>query len=329
MKRIFFASLLIFLTVSNISNAAKVEKWMWARGSLHAHTTNSDGDSPPQVVADWYRENGYNFLAITDHEKLTDPVPLDNNPNDNFILITGEELAMPGKESPIHANAFGITETIKAPNRTLNAGRSVRRLVETIRDAGGIPMVNHPNWEKGLLHTDLLYIDGPYILEIANMGNGSLNEGNLARLSTEQIWDYLLSNGKEVYAAATDDMHSIKDGPTGPNGPGKGWVVAKVPELTPKAVLTALSKGDFYASTGVELEDYSFDGERFYIKVRPKPGKSYMIRFVGKWGSILQETMGTSAIYKVNRKQEPNSYIRCKVICSDETVAWTQAFRID
>ncbi|MCL6520475.1 MAG: CehA/McbA family metallohydrolase [Armatimonadetes bacterium] len=329
MNRIFFTSLLLFFIAGTISSAAKVEKWTWARGSLHTHTTNSDGDSPPQVIADWYRENGYNFLAITDHEKLTDPLPLDNNPNDNFILITGEELAMPGKGSPIHANAFGITETIKAPNRTLNAGRSVRRLVETIRDAGGIPMVNHPNWEKGLLHIDLLYIDGPYILEIANMGNGSLNEGNFARLSTEQIWDYLLSNGKEVYASATDDMHSIKDGPTGPNGPGKGWIVAKVPELTPKAVLTALSKGDFYASTGVELEDYSFDGERFYIKVRPKPGKSYMIRFVGKWGSILQETMGTSAIYKVTGKQEPNSYIRCKVICSDETVAWTQAFRID
>ncbi|MDI6827855.1 MAG: CehA/McbA family metallohydrolase [Armatimonadota bacterium] len=328
MNRTFFAIQLIILTTTLFSTAVKAEKWIWARGSLHAHTTNSDGDSPPQVVADWYRDNGYQFLAITDHEKLTDPAPLDKNPNDNFILISGEELAMPGKGAPIHANAFGIRETIKAPSRTFNAGRSVRRLVETIRNAGGIPMVNHPNWENGLLHNDLLYINGPYILEIANMGEGSKNEGNYARLSTEQIWDYLLSNGQDVYASATDDMHSIKDGPTGPNGPGKGWVVAKVRELTPQAVLASLMKGEFYSSTGVELADYSFDGRQFKVKVAPKPSQTYLIRFIGLWGSILQETEGTSATYMVNEETNRNSYVRCKVICSNGTVAWTQAYRI-
>jgi len=39
----------------------------WYRGNLHTHTTNSDGDESPEFVANGYDTNGYDFLAITDH----------------------------------------------------------------------------------------------------------------------------------------------------------------------------------------------------------------------------------------------------------------------
>ncbi len=39
----------------------------WWKGNPHAHTFWSDGITFPELAADWYRTNGYNFLAITDH----------------------------------------------------------------------------------------------------------------------------------------------------------------------------------------------------------------------------------------------------------------------
>jgi len=37
------------------------------RGNLHTHSTRSDGRLPPEAVADFYRNAGYDFLALTDH----------------------------------------------------------------------------------------------------------------------------------------------------------------------------------------------------------------------------------------------------------------------
>jgi hypothetical protein len=42
----------------------------WWRGNTHTHTLWSDGDDFPEAVADWYKRNGYQFLAITDHNTL-------------------------------------------------------------------------------------------------------------------------------------------------------------------------------------------------------------------------------------------------------------------
>ena len=42
----------------------------WWKGNLHTHTFWSDGDDFPEMVADWYRERGYHFLALSDHNVL-------------------------------------------------------------------------------------------------------------------------------------------------------------------------------------------------------------------------------------------------------------------
>lgn len=39
----------------------------WWKGNTHTHTWWSDGDSPPENVAAWYREHGYDFLVLSDH----------------------------------------------------------------------------------------------------------------------------------------------------------------------------------------------------------------------------------------------------------------------
>src|SRR5262245_29066171 len=66
----------------------------WYRGNTHAHTFNSDGDSPPEVVARWYREHGYQFAFITDHEYLTDVMPLNAllGATEQFLVLPGTEV---------------------------------------------------------------------------------------------------------------------------------------------------------------------------------------------------------------------------------------------
>lgn len=42
----------------------------WYRGNLHTHSLWSDGDDFLENIAWWYREHGYHFLCITDHNVL-------------------------------------------------------------------------------------------------------------------------------------------------------------------------------------------------------------------------------------------------------------------
>ena len=66
----------------------------WLKGNTHTHTTESDGDSSPDVVTRWYREHGYQFLVLSDHNVLTSIEALSalHGKDDEFLLIKGEEV---------------------------------------------------------------------------------------------------------------------------------------------------------------------------------------------------------------------------------------------
>lgn len=42
------------------------------KGNLHTHSLWSDGDDFPEMIGDWYKRNGYHFLALTDHNVLAE-----------------------------------------------------------------------------------------------------------------------------------------------------------------------------------------------------------------------------------------------------------------
>ena len=42
----------------------------WWKGNLHTHSLWSDGDDFPESIADWYKEHGYHFLALSDHNRM-------------------------------------------------------------------------------------------------------------------------------------------------------------------------------------------------------------------------------------------------------------------
>ncbi|MGV3531896.1 MAG: histidinol-phosphatase [Chthoniobacteraceae bacterium] len=64
------ASLLLVLTA--VSTFAEDSPKRWWKGNLHTHSLWSDGDDFPEMITAWYKENGYHFLAISDHNVLSD-----------------------------------------------------------------------------------------------------------------------------------------------------------------------------------------------------------------------------------------------------------------
>ena len=48
------------------------EKANWYKGNLHTHSFWSDGNDFPDMIVKWYADRDYNFLALTDHNILSD-----------------------------------------------------------------------------------------------------------------------------------------------------------------------------------------------------------------------------------------------------------------
>ncbi|MCH1494601.1 MAG: hypothetical protein L7U72_05170 [Rubripirellula sp.] len=67
------ACLLLYLPNASIAPASGEEPELkWWKGNLHTHSLWSDGDEFPEMIASWYAERDYNFLALTDHNVLSD-----------------------------------------------------------------------------------------------------------------------------------------------------------------------------------------------------------------------------------------------------------------
>jgi hypothetical protein len=48
--------------------------YRWWKGNLHTHSLWSDGNDFPEMIAQWYRDHGYHFLALSDHNVLSQGV---------------------------------------------------------------------------------------------------------------------------------------------------------------------------------------------------------------------------------------------------------------
>jgi hypothetical protein len=44
----------------------------WWKGNIHTHSFWSDGNDFPEMIADWYRTHDYHFLALSDHNVLSE-----------------------------------------------------------------------------------------------------------------------------------------------------------------------------------------------------------------------------------------------------------------
>ncbi len=64
-----FLAVSIVIGCLQISLAAESPQRWW-KGNLHTHSLWSDGDDFPESIIEWYKDHGYSFLAISDHNIL-------------------------------------------------------------------------------------------------------------------------------------------------------------------------------------------------------------------------------------------------------------------
>jgi hypothetical protein len=295
----------------------------WFKGNTHTHTLNSDGDSTPDEVVRWYREHGYRFLVLTDHNFLTavDALNALHGADQQFLVMKGEEVSDRFGDKPLHINGLDLNARV-APQGGTSVVDVVQRNVDAIRQANGIPHVNHPNYRWAITRDELQQVRNNRLFEIFNGHPQVNNLGGGGVPGMEEVWDAILSNGQLLYGIAVDDAHAFKQ-PGNPDvpGPGRGWVVVRAPRLEARAIVDALERGDFYASTGVELADYQANVRQMTIAVKATPFSKYRIQFIGKNGRVLREVTEPTAVYDIRGDE---GYVRARVIESNGRLAWCQ-----
>lgn len=287
------------------------------------HTLNSDGDSTPEDVVRWYREHGYHFVVLTDHNYLTQVEALNGlvGAENKFLVIRGEEVTDRAGEKPIHVNGLNV-ERLVEPQGGANVVETIQRNVNAVRAARGVPHVNHPNFSWAIRPEELEQVRNYRLLEIFNGHPLVNNEGGGDSPGVEAVWDRILSSGQLVFGIAVDDAHVFKRpwDRMAPR-PGQGWVTVRADALTVEAVLGALERGEFYASTGVALRDYVVDARSMTITIDEHPTSKYRVLFVGRGGRVLKEATRSPATYAFSGDE---GYVRAKVVDSNGNVAWTQ-----
>jgi hypothetical protein len=262
----------------------------WYKGQLHCHSDRSDGWLAPADVVSKYDELGYDFLALTDHRKVTLV--------QGSILVLGQEYNKGSVESGLRTHMNGIN--VSVPPRDLD---STQERVDNIVGQAGVAILNHPNrfpyrYSESVLDS----LTGYTGIEVVNRRD--VDPGAF------KMWDNALRSGKRVWGVATDDAHK-------PSDYNSAWVMVRVPgELTTASVVNALKDGSFYATQGPVISDISTDGR--YLNIT-SPGADE-VRFFGPEQKLLATIEGGNVSYDLQGAQD---FVRAQVVVG-ELSAWTQ-----
>jgi hypothetical protein len=276
-------------------------------------------------VVRWYKTHGYDFVVITDHEHVTavDPLNAEFGKDGKFLVIPGQEITDRFDKKPYHVNGLGLTQVVMPKRSTAGAVANVQANVDAVRQARAVPQINHPNFGWALTAQDLIQVKNASIFEIYN-GHPRVNLlGGGGSPSVEEMWDTVLTAGRIYYGVAVDDVHHFKrlGGEPLTAAPGQGWIYVRAAELSAPAILAAIDRGDFYASSGVELSDYTVNAKGMSLTIKAVGDFRYRTQFIGAGGQVLSDSITNPAVYKFRGNEK---YVRAKVIESNGAMAWTQ-----
>lgn len=322
-------------------HTSRAQELKWFKGNTHTHSLWSDGNDFPEMITDWYKQHGYDFLAISDHnvlqakevwlgvpalekrrkalgkttmekyrarfgdewvttrekdgvtevrlKKLEEYRPKFEVPG-KFLIIQAEEISAGIGSVPIHMNAVNLREEIK-PVKDLTSIQEVMRanlrLVNEQSKRLGVPMlthINHPNFKWALSAEDLAAVLEENFWEIYNGHPGINWEGDGTRIGHEKMWDIANTlritefKAPPLYGVGTDDSHRYHGED---NGPGRGWVMVRAAKLDAAEIVKAMKAGDFYASSGVTLDNVSFKDGTLRIRIHAEPGVTYSTQIRG------------------------------------------------
>lgn len=280
------------------------------KGNTHTHTENSfDTDASRNAqtanVLQWYIDNSYDFVVITDHDVEFQPALYPNQAT-QITLIAGEELSPKWidrnvidsdtdsgfEERPVHAVSICTQETRIGMPGTVYFENDTRETVldDTVVKINddlpmpGLPIVAHPYLSKALTVDDVRNVSGYQLLEIANQDDkvlefdGGYTDNGVTQPPIEDLWDLVLTNdgnGRTMYGIAADDAHDYRDPATIVSGvdeplgaePGTGWVQVAAASLDATTICTSIANGSFYSSTGIEISEISTSDRTMSIQI--------------------------------------------------------------
>jgi hypothetical protein len=288
---------------------------VWLKGNLHTHTDASPcGHYPLEEVAATYADRimQYDFLAITDHLGMTDVSAVQGI--NGMVVFRGVEFKKEARQTlGINIESYdddGFDQT------------NHQQIFDRVRRQGGINIICHPHiYEERYWPLErLLELEAYTALEIYNH-NVKMN--NAGRAVATDLWDALLGAGRRVWGVASDDFHHR-------SRYGGGFVMALGKEKSAPAILDALEKGSFYASSGIILKDIEVTERGISLAAASRRVKGTVFRFIGKGGKLLKEETpadpeGTAG-YTV---QGNETYVRVEACREDGARAWTQPFWIE
>ena len=302
----------------------------WFKGNLHTHTNKSDGDSSPETVVDWYNNNKYDFLVLSDHNHLT---ILDSNQT-KLLLIPGEEITL-NLPYTIHINAIGIKKVIEPTLRSTKV-KTLQANIDNIINSGGLAEINHPNFRWALNEKDLVQVRGAHFIEVFNGNYNTHNYGGGGKKSVEEMWDEMLSKKIKIWGVAVDDSHHFKEefAPHRHN-PGRGWVEVFAKNLSEKNILDSMRNGNFYFSNGVKFKKININKEKIELSISGDyfnkglsnslvTDSKYTTQLISNEGEIIEEINGKSVKFNLVNENNKYTYFRTKTISSTGSIGWTQ-----
>lgn len=209
----------------------------WFKGNLHTHTTRSDGRMDPEDVCQLYLENGYDFLAITDHWKHAGA----GNYN-GLLLIPGCEYDV-GTQHGI--DIFHILSLGASREPDLVRGVSPQKVIDEIHAAGGIACLAHPAWSLNSTEQ----IRSLNNVDCSEIFNSVSDFPHNARPYSGLLFDILAAQGCLLNMVATDDAHFYE-----PCDKCRSFIYVQAEECTQEAILDALKAGRCYCSQGPQMD---------------------------------------------------------------------------
>jgi len=264
------------------------------KGQLHTHTTASDGTDTPTALVTAYKNAGYDFVAITDHDVATaDPSVA------GILFVPGvEETASEG-----HILALNVTA-----QSALTGGQEI---INAINAAGGMAQLNHANFTTYLLtDTEISGMAAFGLFEVYNQGVETEDSTGNA----EDKYDTTLTANKRAWLTATDDCHDVSGATF-----NKAWVVVHAASLTLANVMTELANGNFYATQGPVISDIVLS-ENVITVTTPVAST---IKWIKNNGEVIKTTAGVTSDTHTIVGDEV--YVRIEITRdSDSLQAWSQ-----
>lgn len=280
----------------------------WYKGNLHTHTSMSDGALPLDKCIEMYKNNGYDFLSITDHRKY-----FKGYETKDFLLLSGTEFHLNNmvNRTAFHIIGIDINEEIYTDDEF-----TPQRIINEINKHGGLAIISHPAWSF-LTHGDIMALCNYSGIEIWN----TTSEVKVLRGSSESYLDVLASKGIITNIFAVDDTHLYENDVFG------GYIMVNCRDLKKDCIMDAIRKGSFYSSQGPEIKQITIEKE--YISVECSPVKQIAFLsdiFYSAKDRIWSRKDGfvEKGSYRIN---DMDNVVR--IVCTDENgkKAWSQFVR--